>query len=74
VGPGHRHPDRSPPTGGPDAGVLVWDLITGAPIDLLHNDHGGHYRAVYTVATTELNGRTVIVAGGEHGTIRTWGS
>jgi hypothetical protein len=35
--------------------VFWWDLITGAPIDLLHNDHGGHYSAVYTVATTELN-------------------
>jgi hypothetical protein len=34
----------------------------------------GHRENVYAVATAELEGRLVIVSGGEYNTIRTWGS
>ncbi|QYN39109.1 hypothetical protein K1T35_19075 [Pseudonocardia sp. DSM 110487] len=69
-----------PPT--PDQGAprrrrsrtIIAALIGVAAISPIGEPLTGHRENVYAVATAELEGRLVIVSGGEYATIRTWGS
>ena len=60
------------------ATVRVWDLATGAPIGSLVDSEGkpqpvgSHTDQITTLAARELPEGTVIVSGGEHGTIGVW--
>jgi WD40 repeat protein len=52
-----------------DETVRVWDLATGTPIG---SPLTGHTGAVRAVAAAELDGRPVIISGGDDGTVRVW--
>ena len=52
-----------------DATVRVWDAATGKPVG---SPFLGHTAAIHAVATAQLNGRTVVVSGGDDNTVRVW--
>ncbi|MFE3188395.1 hypothetical protein ACFXHA_05260 [Nocardia sp. NPDC059240] len=56
-------------TGGADATVRIWDLITGTPIGEPLN---GHTLAVSAIACTMADGRPIAVTGGQDTTVRIW--
>jgi len=56
-------------SGGRDATVRVWDLVTGASVRPALTGHAGPVRAL---ATTTLGGRAVVVSGSDDRTVRAW--
>jgi WD40 repeat protein len=49
--------------------VRVWDLATGRPVGTPFTGHSGAVRAV---AVAELEGRPVVVSGGDDRSVRVW--
>jgi WD40 repeat protein len=56
-------------SGGFDATVRIWDLVSGIPIS---GPFIGHSGPVNAVAITELDGRLIVVSGSDDWTIRVW--